>query len=208
MLGPEGAAEHAREWLADRIPARLRVLEARYALPAGSLADPAKVLAHEDGPLGIEDWPAVYVLPQRLEGLTLSDIRPDGSEVYRCVYALRVLAWVRADDHDTTDQLRKRYALAIREALLERKSLTPAATYGSGDYGTAAEDNTVVPSSIREDYSDVFTDQAKRTIAGVFVDVQLVTIETLDGPPALGVVGEVDVRETADTATIPPHPAL
>lgn len=199
MLGPEGAAERARERLADRIPARLRVLEARYGLPAGTLADPAKVLAHEDGPLGLEDWPAVYVLPQRLEGLTLSDVRPDGSEVYRCVYALRVLAWVRADDHDTTDQLRKRYALAIREALLERKAL--------GDV-TAAEDNTVVPSSIREDYSDVFTDQAKRTIAGVFLDVQLVTIETLDGPPALGVVGEVDVRETADTATIPPHPAL
>lgn len=206
MLGPEGAAEHARERLAARIPARLRILEGRYTLPPGTLANPAKVLAHEDGPLGLEDWPAVYVLPQRLAELRLVDVRPDASEVYRCVYDLRVLAWVRAHDYTATDRLRKRYALAIREALLERKSLTPAEQAQAGDY--AAEDNTVDPSSIREDYSDVMTDQAKRTIAGAWLDVRLITIETLAGPAALGVVGEVDVRETADTAAIPPHPAL
>ncbi len=207
MLGPEGAAEHARAWLAERIPARLRVLETRYSLPANALANPTRVLAHEVGPIGLEDWPTVYVLPQRLERLELVDVRGDASEVYRVTYALRVLAWVRADGHQATDRLRKRYALAIREALLERKSLTPAATYGSGDYGGDG-DTAIDPGSIREDYSDVFTDEAKRTIAGVIIDVNLIVVEVLDGPAALGTVTTVDVQETGDTAAIPPHPAL
>lgn len=202
MQGPEGAARHARTWLATRIPARLRVLEARYGLEAGSLADPAQVLDHERGPIGVEDWPAVYVLPLRQEGMTLVDVRDDASEVYRVVYALRVLAWVRADSYATTDQLRKRYALAIREALLERKSLAPAPTYGAGDYGTAGEDTVVDPSSIREDYSDVMVDTAKRTIAGVDVTVNLIVTEVLDGPAALGVAEVLDVTE------LPEHPAL
>lgn len=210
MLGPEGAAELARSWLAERIPARLRILEARYSTDDVdvTLPDPAHVLAHEVGPIGIEDWPSVYVLPQRMTGMTAVDVREDASEVYRVTYSVRALGWLRAQDYATTDQLRKRYALAIREALLERKTLTPAETYGSGDYGTN-EDTVVDPFSIREDYSEVFTDQAKRTIAGVLVDFNLIVVETLDGPAPLGTLLEpVEVQETGDTAAIPPHPAL
>lgn len=192
MIGPEGAASAARAWLTARIPARLRVLEERYSLPGGALADPAQVLDHEIGPLGLEKWPAVFVLPLRQDGMRLVDVREDSSEVYRVVYAINVLAWVRADSYATTDQLRKRYALAIREALLERKSLDPDT------------DETVVdPTSIREDYSDVMTDAAKRTIAGVSVTVNLIVTEVLEPVvPAYGVAADVDVD------TVPAHPAL
>ena len=204
MLGPEGAASHARAWLATRIPARLRILEARYSTPelAVVLPDPAQVLAHEVGPLGVEDWPSVFVLPLRQEGMRLVDVREDASEVYRVTYALRVLAWVRADSFASTDQLRKRYALAIRECLLERKSLSPAATYGSGDYGIDREDTVVDPASIREDYSDVMVDDAKRTIAGVDVTVNLIVTEVLAGPEPLGLAEELGVTP------LPAHPAL
>ena len=200
MLGPEGAARHAVTWLAARIPARLRVLEARYSTPEAPvvLPDPVRVLDHEVGPLGVEDWPSVFVLPLRQEGMTLIDVREDASEVYRVIYAIRVLAWVRAEDYAATDQLRKRYALAIRECLLERKTLTPAPTYGSGEYGASSEDNVVDPTSIREDYSDVLVDEARRTIAGVDVTVNLIVTEVLDGPTALGTVEDVEVT---------PHPA-
>lgn len=206
MLGPEGAASHARTWLATRIPARLRILEARYSTPTAPvvLPDPVQVLDHEVGPLGVEDWPSVFVLPLRQEAMQLVDVRQDSSEVYRVVYALRVLAWVRAGDYATTDQLRKRYALAIREALLERKTLTPAPTYNSGDYGAATEDNVVDPGSIREDYSDVMVDAAKRTIAGVDVTVNLIVTEVLSPlVNALGTAEDLDV-----TPTLTPHPAL
>lgn len=199
MLGPEGAARHAVTWLAERIPARLRVLEQRYDLEPGQLADPVQVLDHEVGPLGVEDWPSVFVLPLRQDGMALVDVRDDASEVYRVTYAIRVLAWVRAEDYAATDQLRKRYALAIRECLLERKTLSPAPTYGSGDFGASSEDNVVDPASIREDYSDVLVDEARRTIAGVDVTVNLIVTEVLDGPAALGTVEDVDVT---------PHPAL
>lgn len=208
MRGPEGVSDHMAGWLTDRIPARLRVLEARLDLPANSLADPAKVRAHEDGPLGLEDWPAVYVLPQGLRAMDLVEVRSDASEVYRSTYGVRVLAWVRADGYAATDQLRKRYVLAIREALLERKALTPQPTYGSGDYTDGEPEVAVQPASIREDYSDVFTDDAARTIAGAWLDVDVTLVEVLDGPTALGVAELVDVTLAADTAGVPPHPAL
>lgn len=204
MLGPEGAASHAVAWLAERIPDRLRVLEARYQLDAGSLPNPAQVLDHERGPIAVEDWPAVFVLPQRVESIRLVEVRDDSSEVYLVTYALRVLAWVRSDGYQATDQLRKRYVLAIREALLERKSLSPAPTYGSGDYGTAIEDNVVDPSSIREDYSDVMVDEAKRTIAGAWIDVNLIVAEVLEAAVPLGTALGVDVREQPAA----PHPGL
>lgn len=209
MFGPEGAADHAAEWLAGRIPARLRVLEERYQLDAGTLPDPAKVRSYEAGPIAIEDWPSVYVLPQRLERMDLIEVRSDSSEVYRCRYVVRVLLWVRADSYASTDRLRKRYVLATREALLERKQLAPAPTYGSGDYGTDTSSTVVDPSGIREDYSDVFTDDANRTIAGAYLDVPIITTEVLDGPTPLGTVSTTpEVSTTGDTASIPPHPAL
>lgn len=209
MIGPEGAADRAATWLAERIPARLRVVESRLQLPPGSLADPARVLSHETGPIAIEDWPSVYVLPQGLAGMQLVEVRSDASEVYRCRYMVRVLLWVRADSYASTDRLRKRYVLATREALLERKQLAAPATYGGGDYGQDTSSTVVDPSGIREDYSDVFTDDASRTIAGAYLDVPIIVTEVLDGPTPLGMVATTpEVSTTGDTASIPPHPAL
>lgn len=204
MIGPEGCADHTVTWLAERIPARLRVLETRYELDPNTLPDPVRVVAQERGPLAIEDWPSVFVLPQRTRSQRLVEVRADGSEVYRVRYWLRVLAWVRSDSYPTTDQLRKRYVLAVREALLERKQLAPAPTYGAGDFGTQVSDVVVVPESMREDYSDVMTDDNGRTIAGAFIDVDVDVEEVLDGPPALGLVETTQV----DTDALPPHPAL
>lgn len=191
MLGPEEAATRAATWLTTRIPARLRRLEARLGLPAGSLADPARVLDHDAGPVGLEDWPSVYVLPQRTTAIQLIDVRDDGGEAYRVTYTIRVLAWVRADDYDTTDTLRMRYALAIREALLERKQLATSVD-ADGEFA-------VDPSSIREDYGPVVVDEAKRTIAGVLLDLNVTLTEVAEGPDPYG---------TADTFDVTVHPAL
>lgn len=197
MQGPEHAADRLTGWLTDRIPAQLRALEAR--LDVAPIADPAQVLAHERGPIGIEDWPSVFVLPLRLERLALVDAEADGSELYRATYAIRVLAWVRADGYAATDTLRKRYALAVREALLERKSLElrPGVWTGNPD-----GDLTVDPTSIREDYSDVLTDDAARTIAGVDTTVAVTVLEHVAAPADLGTVLDTDVTP------LPPHPAL
>ena len=199
MQGPEYAAARAAPWLRGRIPAQLRALEARLELEPGELADPVTVLDHERGPLGIEEWPAVFVLPLRLEGLELVDVEADGSELYRATYALRVLSWVRASDYATTDALRKRYALAVREGLLERKALEVAPGVWQGNPNA---DLSVDPRSIREDYSDVLVDEASRTIAGVDTTVNVTVLERAAGPAALGVAERFDVDE------LPAHPAL
>lgn len=196
MIGPEGAADLAVAWLTSRLPTRLRILESRYELDANSLPDPAQIAGQERGPLSLEDWPSVFVLPQGTRSQRLTEVR-EATEVYTVRYRLRVLVWVRADSYPTTDQLRKRYVLAVREALLERKQLAAA--------GAVEVDASVVPDTMREDYSDVMTDEAARTIAGAFIDVDVDIEEYLAPPPPLGVVA---TPPEVDTAALPPHPAL
>lgn len=220
MNGPEGAALLLRDRIAERLPARLRLLETRLGLEANTLPDPARVLAAETGPLALEDWPSVYVLPQRTTGLALVDVHAGADEAYRITYALRLVGWLRGDTYAGTDTLRKRYALALREVLLERKGLRgldeyAAGTYGAGEYGGDDDpiETVIRPETIREGYSEVFTDDAKRTIAGVVVDLELDVTETLPAPTPYGDPDEpntidVTVALDGDTASIPPHPAL
>lgn len=198
MQGPEGAAARAAEWLYGRIPARLRIIEERLELDPLSIPDPAQVLAHERGPIGIEDWPSVFVLPTRTVRMTLVDVEEGGAETYNVTYAMQVLAWVRADGYEETNALRLRYALAIREALLERKTLTLATGVVLGNPET---DLAVDPNSITENYSPLMTDDAARTIAAVDTAVTITVREELAAPPALGEVDDLDVD-------VIPHPSL
>lgn len=195
MHGPEDTAKRARDWLYGRLPARLRIIEERLELDPNSLADPAQVLDHERGPIGLEDWPSVFVLPLGTTGTTLVDVEDGGAEQYLTTYRLQVLAWVRADDYEATGRLRLRYALAIREALLERKSLKLPTGVVLGDPDS---DLAVDPRSIRENYSPLIDDEG-RTIAGVEVTVEVTVRELLEAPPAYGTVEELDVAV---------HPAL
>lgn len=204
MKGPEGASELVRAWLEQRIPARLTRLEQLLGLPAGSIPTPGLIVAQDRGPIGLEEWPALLVIPQRMESLELVDVGGDGSELYRAGYRVRVLVWVRADDYDTTDLLRKRYVLAVRETLLERKQLTARPAYGTASPG----DSAVRPETFTEDYSDVFVDDAGRTIAGGWVELVVTVLELLDGEADAPTATEVTVAETGDTSAIPQHPAL
>lgn len=195
MHGPEDVAKRAVEWLTGRIPARLRIIEARLGLEEATLADPSQVLDHERGPIGLEDWPSVFVLPQELVSTDPIDVHPDGAEEYLNTYRTQVLAWVRADDYADTNALRLRYALAIREALLERKSLE----LGNGlTAGNPHHDLSIDPRTIRESYSPLIDDEG-RTIAGVTVTVNITARELLEPPPALGTVEDTQVAV---------HPAL
>lgn len=205
MEGPEGTATQVAGWLRPTLPRRLRIIEDRLELEAGTIADPARVFTEEHGPIAIEDWPSVYVLPQRLERMDLVDVRDDGTEVYACRYLVRVLLWVRGDSYATTELIRQRYVLATREALLERRQLRAAPAYGSPEWGQLIGSIAVDPGSIREDYGPLLTDEAGRTIAGAFLDVTVHNAETMakTGDP----LGEVE-RVAVDTATLPPHPGL
>lgn len=201
MIGPEGAGERVRAWLEARIPARLRILETRLGLTPGSIGDPDHVAGEERGPLGIEEWPAVYVLPQTMRSLELADVDGEAGELYRATYGIRVLAWVREDGYAEVDLLRRRYVLAIREALLERRTLQLSQ---SVYVGNPDADLAVDPRSIRESYGDLLTDEStQQTIAGAYLDVDVTVAELLEGPAKLGTVTTADV-----TGTELPHPGL
>lgn len=215
MYGPEGAAERLVDWLTTRIPAHLATLTAQHD-DGIALPPPVTVAAQERGPLALEDWPSVFVLPQRLVTLDVLDTERTGAEDYRATYTLDVLAWVRGDGYAHTDTLRKRYALAVRMALLERKQLTAVPGYGAPAPASAA-DVVVTPSSIREDYSDVLVDDASQTIAGVVTTVDVTVLERLPGAAPLGTVQTTPTptleplpmpTTDGDTVTIPVHPAL
>ncbi|MEG1971480.1 MAG: hypothetical protein RR101_15320, partial [Burkholderiaceae bacterium] len=145
----------------------------------------------------IEDWPSVFVLPQRASDFTLVDVLPDAGQIYRVTYRVQVLAWVRhTGGYQHTDDLRKRYALAIREALLARVSL--------GDPAQVPAEFVIAPGTLAESYSDVIVDES-RTIAGVSTEVDVVVAEALATVPTLGTVQQATA--TVD-ASLPQHPAL
>lgn len=219
MIGPEGAAELAAAWLELRVPYRLAGIEARLELEGPArLGRPALVLPHDRLRLAVEEWPAILVVAQALRRLGPVEVRPEVGDVYRATYGLRVFAWVRDEDEAATDLRRKRYLLAIREALLERLTMTGAPLPSAG--GIASPAITTDALSLAESYSDLVVDDAGATIAGAWLDVDVIVEERLDnapvdldGTPAPDPepVELVDVTVTAlprDTAALPPHPAL
>lgn len=194
IAGPEAAAERVAAWLKAQVPALLLV---RATATATAYPPPVLVQSYESGPLAVEDFPAILVLPQRLTSLRLVDVTP-GGETYSAAYALRVLLWVRGLSHADTSRIRFGYATAAREALLARKQATAQdSTVGDGLFA-------VDPTSLVEDYSDVMVDEAGRTIAGVYLDVTVTQVEHVDTTPITGTTTEVAV----DTLSVPPHPAL
>lgn len=202
MLGPEGTAELARTWLAAALPARLAAIATRLNVPAGTLPPPSTVAAYDRARLAVEEWPAVVVEVENLRKLELIDVVDQAGELYRTTYAARLYVWVRGDGYAEVDLVRKRYTLAVREVCLANKSLRPFRIGTAVDNAPIAVD----PASIRESLSPELTDDTGRTIAGAFLDLDLITLELLTGPPSLGTVNVTRV----DERPLPPvaHPAL
>lgn len=193
MIGPEGAAQLVATYLAGALPPRIAALRARYSLLDDALPEPALVLPVDKLRLGVEDWPAVLVEVQQLRRLVRVDV-VDGVELYAGTYPVRVYTWVRGDDQLDTDLARKRYALAVREALAARRQLAEATAVPSGI--------VVDLTTLRESYSPPLTDDAGATIAGAYLEVDVAVREDLEPTVPLGTAATVE----PDTRSLP-HPA-
>lgn len=229
MDGPEGAAARLGLWLEHRLPVRLAMVRVRLDLDEAQLPAPAAVLGYDKLTLGVEEWPAVLVVGDQLRRLRLLEVDPiTGAEHYAATYALRVFAMVRGDGELDVDLVRKRYVIAVREALLERKTLGELPPY---DAAPVAGDGrfAVNPASITESYSDLAPTESGATIAGAWLAVEVTVQEALDpvnettAPPAAmpgatpapgpgmteHTAGELDVAVAvdADTHRLPTHPA-
>lgn len=191
MLGATHLTTRTAAWLADEVPRQLATIRTTTGTPARLLPDPLRVIGHDVRELGIDEWPALVVTPATMGGMSRVDVNPDGGETYAVTYSATVYAWVRGDTYADTTRARDAYALAIRSALLTRKQLTAATAFGQLPPGATV---WVKPETIREDYAPV-TDDGARTIAAVRVDVDVVQVETWDGPTVL------NTTDTARTST-------
>jgi hypothetical protein len=206
--GPDGAAGQLTAVLKDLVPARLARIRVAQGVDPEDLPDPMLFVDHDHGPLALEEWPAILVLPQNMVGMTRVDVIEGGREVYQVTYAVRILCWVRHHTWAGTDLMRRRYVTAVREALLDRRNLTASTgAFGASDAGLLNGQVAVAPSTIRESYSDVFTDANGQTIAAASTDVNIMAIELTDAT-SLGTADTVDVVVSADTDGVQPHPGL
>lgn len=190
MRGPEDVAASIAGRLEDALPARLTDLEVRLELDAGALPAPAHVYASEVDRLAVaKDFPAILVVAQEAQGVEVTvDDDLDAEDLdeaaagptYVVRYPVRVFVWAAVPDAGAgtprdrqlaVDLMRKRYTLAVREALLA---------------DLAAADGITVEHGFRESYSDIDVDsRAKLTLAASYVAVTAAVEETLSKLPAV-----------------------
>lgn len=209
MYGPEVAADRLAARLRDRLPGQLAALADDLDAADGDLPPPALIEPHDRmRPLGIEEWPAVFVVVTGVAGVR-SARRDDAGEAFAVRYPFRVYLWLRHESDTAVDLLRKRYVLAVREVLFARRALLAAELAANRTYlPDAAAGPYVDPLALREDYAPLALDDAGRTIAAAYLEAELLAAELVAAPPSLGTVDEGLVAAAADTAGIPPHPAL
>ena len=192
MTGPEDVAETIRAHLAAAVPVRLAAIRAVVAADEATLPDPALVAAQERDLLNLGEWPAIFVVVQRLARLRRIDgPNDDGTMDYLADYPVRVFMFLRAAGYVEVDTLRKRYARAVREALF-----------------TAQDTTRIDEASYVESYSDVGVDDAKRSIAGAWAEVTVSVVETMPAPlPAIPAPDPDGWDLVVDVEALP-HPAL
>lgn len=181
MLGADGVANLLVERIQSVVPQRLAQIRLRYQVGTDVLPDPEQVLPFEPQQISVEKWPTLFVEVHDTLGKTGTTQQSSGAEIdlfsyrYRC----RLYAWCRANDAlvdgGAVEQQVRRMLLAIRESLLIKKVLIDDETYGQ----TARVD----PNTVKETYGQPGTDKAGLIISGAFVEVEILTYESLEAWP-------------------------
>lgn len=187
MRGVEGVVGAVLTRLQDGMPGKLADLRDRYGVADNSLEDITRWLDHEPDDIAIDKPPMVVVTeltsdtvdgPMRVTG------DGGGGSVYVLRYRVTVFAWARGRTYDTTTRNRRRYALAVRELLLQAPGLGPTQDPGA---------IRLRPESLVETYSEVARDgQTREIIAGTALAVAYDSEEYLEALlPPLGVMESV-----------------
>lgn len=201
-MGPDAAASALAGYLDAVVPAHLAALRAAVSVGADVLPDPRVVTSAELSNLGVENWPAILAVPERLESLDLVDM-DGGRPTYVATYLVGVESYVRGVGFEATGRLNRWYAAAVRSALLSSRTLRAP---GASSAGPAPR---VEVESIREEYAPAAEATRGRTIASSRITLRLSIEERTLIPPGTGAVADVDVDvEAVGPATPLIHPAL
>lgn len=191
MDGMEGAIATVVERMTAALPGKTTQLRTRYDVDpeteGDQLPDVVTIAPYNRARLGVEEWPAVLIAGQETPNMR----RADQPTIWLVTYKLRAFVWVRGDSGETVELVRQRLTLAVRELLLERKTMTDTLM--------------VDDSSLRESFSELARDDTNATVAASYIEFNAwVQEELADAIPAYGTVEDTQV----DTANLPPHPAL
>jgi hypothetical protein len=167
VRGLEGAAALVADHLRVKLPDKCAELATRLAVDPEEVPPPRLVAVGERSQLEPAEWPAVLVVGLDATNFRMVDLVDGADEVYEVTYRLRSYGWIRGDTFEEVEAIRARLALAQREVLLEKRSLGDAA-------GARVEGET-----FRESYSDLETDDAGRSLGGVYLEFLLTLTETL-----------------------------
>jgi hypothetical protein len=197
MNGPEDVARAIADTLRAAMPAATAAVAAAVGASEADVPPPALVTEQERDVPDLSEWPALFVVVGRLEGLRRVD-GPDelGQVIYRARYPVRVFIFVRVsagtrNGYEAVDLLRKRYVRAVRDVLF------------------AVQETTRLDElTYTESYSDVETDANKRAIAAAYAEAVVEVDETLT-PAVPATLAPDPAGWTVElTETLLPHPAL
>ena len=202
MSGPEAAAETLAAYLRAVFPLHLAAMRAAETLTPTDVPDPKLVSSADLPELGIEHWPALVVVPERLLDLAVADYAPDMRPRTEARYQMAVEGYVRAQGFEATGRLTRRYATALRSALLTSRTARPAGV------AWGPESPRIDVRSIREEYSPTVEISRGRTI-GSFRTVFDLTQAEMPYILPVGASGLIGTVETVEVETkLIPHPAL
>lgn len=199
MIGPESATQTLAAFLASQVPLYLAALRVLY--PTETLPDPRLVSTADLAEIGAEHWPALIVAPDQMITNDARGHSQQSRPVFTVTYRMSIEGYVRADTYEATGTLVRRYASAVRSALVTSPRLRLPGQPWQGTYPR------ILVESITEEYAPVFEPSRGRTVGSFRTTVNLSQQETPLLPASLGDVATIEVTQTlvGVAEPLPPH---
>lgn len=176
MLGAEGVTRLLLGRLYERLPQEVAAVREAAGVPEADLPDMQEMRPYVPDVATLEAWPSAFVTfveSNPVQGSARLDSSAPEADYYRFRYRNRAYVFARGETQPQTDLRLKRYLLALRQALMRHKQLTPFEADGP---------HARIESTLRETMSDVGLDpRSNRFMGGAYIEVDVVTTEGL-GP--------------------------
>jgi hypothetical protein len=202
--GPQGVRDQITGFLRAAVPAHAAAALEAWGLTAAQLPTPVDNVddPRADGyfdrePAALDRWPLIAVTSGRRTQKAIDtdlDLTGVASITYRCLYPVRIYAWVRDGSHDLVVDQRDNLATVIATAVLAQPGLGT-----TGDLEADLKTIVLAP-------SDVSPVKGDRFVAGAYVGFDCYAIETLSDRLALPGAPERDTVSgvTAAAGVLPP----
>ena len=197
MEGPSAAKKYVSDYLAADLPTRVMNYRNALLLDDTILPNPVKYLTFE--PLTMDNWPTIITLVESTRQIQREALPGALDPVYNVIYGMRTYVWVRAVGPEQVTVARDHMTMVVREAMLDRPSLSAA------DPAGAACDIKVDEGTITEDFSDLTLLKGERFLAASFLSYDLSLEETISraalGTMLSGVIAESLIEKVPNAPT-------